>query len=86
MGAPFSMVVTDQNGNYRGNLMAEAKNTVLSTIWPGGCFQLTCSLPRRAILNYPDLDYPFDVKVSDGQGVFWRGRMEKRQRRLHRQG
>lgn len=74
--AGLSLSLYDQDGNYVGNLESELDVWRLSTVINGGCLACVMRLPRAAKLNYPDLGFPYDVRVSDARGVFWRGTLE----------
>ena len=75
---PFDGAIYDWNGTFRNFLGSQAEGLILRTVAPGGCWDLEFSLQRKATLNYPDIDYPFDVRLYDNQGVFHRTRMERR--------
>lgn len=50
---------------------------VMTTAWPGGCVSCRFTVKRKVLLTYPDLQYATDLMLTDAQGVFWRGKIEK---------
>lgn len=77
MGGLFGMAVSDVNGVAINDLQDEAEGLTFSTVAPGGCLDARFLVKRPVRLSYPDLRYHNDLRISDNQGVFWRGRIEK---------
>lgn len=73
---PFSMVVRNQDLTQGWEVSDFAEQAEWGTVAPGGCLRLTYKLKRDITRPYPDYGYAFDVRLFDGDGIFWRGRME----------
>lgn len=47
----------------------------LTTLIPGGCGLLTADLPAEGFVPPDYIGFGYKVEASDGQGIFWSGRM-----------
>lgn len=73
----FEIAIADRSGNAVGLLGAEAEGLTTSTIMPGGLLSARFRVKRTVKLDYPDLQYLYDARISDSEGVFWRGRLDR---------
>ena len=74
----FSILILDSQTvpQPRADLKQDAYGLQFSTLLPGGCN--ACTFRVRAPIRFvpPYLGYGYEVRLLDGQGVFWSGRME----------
>lgn len=63
-------------GELRGTFDAAAADLTYSTTAPGGPLSATWVLGRSILQAWDDLDFPFDVQITDTEGIVWRGTLE----------
>lgn len=73
----LSISIYSVAGNLVGIMDADALGLSFSTTAPGGPSAATWRLARSILVPYTDLDFPFDVYISDNEGVVFRGTIEK---------
>lgn len=73
----FEVVLSDQSGAFRNLVGAEAEGLIVTTAINGGCLTARCRFKRPVRLSYRDLGFNYDVRITDSDGVFWRGRLSR---------
>lgn len=63
-------------GDLKGTFDADAADLTYRTTAPGGCLDATWTMARSILQMWDDFDFPFDVQITDTEGIVWRGNLE----------